>query len=121
MSNDRYAGKLQRLQRALLHGAGTLDAAARQALAAAGNDTGNDTANAAGGAEAVPESLASFTDKVTRHAYKVTDEDIQALRAAGYSEDQIFEATLSIAFGAALHRLKAGLSALDGAASEGEE
>jgi hypothetical protein len=37
----------------------------------------------------------------------------EALRAAGYSEDQIFEATVSCALGACLRRLEAGLSAID--------
>ena len=68
---------------------------------------------AAGGAE-VPEALRGYLDKVARHAYKVTDEDTEALRAAGYSDDQIFEATVSCALGACLRRLDAGLSAIDG-------
>lgn len=101
---DRYAEKLQRLRNALLDGRGTLDPAVRKALADAGVTED---------ADALPEALRPYATKVTRHAYKVTDDDIQALRAAGYSEDQLFEATLSIAFGAAYRRLKAGLNALD--------
>lgn len=63
------------------------------------------------GREAPPE-LAPYLDKVRRNAYKVTDEDIQALRDAGYSEDVIFEQTVSVAVAAGLERLKAGLEVL---------
>src|SRR5262249_7939890 len=35
--------------------------------------------------------LNSLIDKVTKHAYQVTDEDIANARATGLSEDQIFE------------------------------
>ena len=35
--------------------------------------------------------LSTLVDKVAKHAYKVTDEDIAAARASGLSEDQIFE------------------------------
>jgi alkylhydroperoxidase family enzyme len=64
----------------------------------------------------VPEALRPYLDKVTGHAYKVTDEDVEALRVAGYSEDQIFEATVSCALGNCVRRLEAGLSAIDGRA-----
>jgi alkylhydroperoxidase family enzyme len=61
--------------------------------------------------EAPPE-FASYLDKVRRNAYKVTDEDIQALKDAGYSEDVIFEQTVSVAVAAGLERLEAGLKVL---------
>ncbi len=48
----------------------------------------------------VPPELESYVDKVGRHAYKVTDDDIEKLKSAGYSEDAIFEITLSAALGA---------------------
>jgi alkylhydroperoxidase family enzyme len=48
----------------------------------------------------------------------VTDEDIGALREAGYTEDQIFEATVSVALGTALMRLEAGMTALRGSLKE---
>lgn len=95
--NDPYAERWQQLQDALLRSSSHLDAATRQSLASA---------------RAIPEPLARYAEKVTRNAYKVTDGDIADLRAAGYSEDQLFEATLSIAFGAAHTRLRAGLDAL---------
>ncbi|GAC1349973.1 MAG: hypothetical protein NVSMB27_28110 [Ktedonobacteraceae bacterium] len=62
----------------------------------------------------VPSELTRFVDKVALHAYKVTDADIEALRKAGYSEDAIFEITLSAALGAGAARLERGLLALKG-------
>jgi alkylhydroperoxidase family enzyme len=56
--------------------------------------------------------MASYVDKVALHAYKVVDADIEALKAAGYSEDEIFEVTVAVAVGAALERLERGLRAL---------
>jgi len=64
--------------------------------------------------ENVPVELESYIRKVALHAYKVTDQDFEALRVAGYDEDAIFEITLSIALGAAMARLEQGLRALEG-------
>ena len=62
----------------------------------------------------VPEALRTYVDKVARHAYKVTDGDLDDLKRAGYSEDAIFEITLSAALGASMSRLERGLAALRG-------
>ena len=35
--------------------------------------------------------LMDFVETITRHAYKVTDEQVQALRDAGWSDEQIAE------------------------------
>ena len=59
-----------------------------------------------------PPDLAAYLDKVRRNAYRVTDEDIRSLKEAGYSEDVIFEATVSVAVAAGLERLEAGLEVL---------
>lgn len=61
-----------------------------------------------------PEDLAQYLEKVSKHAYKVVDRDVERLKEAGYSEDAIFEATLAAALGAARHRLERGLAALEG-------
>lgn len=58
-----------------------------------------------------PTALAKYVNKVRQHAYKVTDEDIAALRRIGYSEDQIYELTVSAALGAGLYRLEVALAA----------
>jgi hypothetical protein len=59
-----------------------------------------------------PADLAPYLDKVRTKAYTVTDEDIQALKDAGYSEDVIFEQTVSVAAAAGLDRLEAALEVL---------
>ena len=48
-----------------------------------------------------------------RHAYRVADADVDALRASGLSDDEIFEHTVSAAVAAGLERLGAGLKALE--------
>ncbi len=69
------------------------------------------------GGEDIAPDLAGYVDKVARHAYKVTDEDLVALKRAGNSDDLLFEVTVSAALGAAVGRLERGLSALRGEAS----
>lgn len=59
-----------------------------------------------------PPDFGPYLAKVRRHAYRVTDEDVSALRAAGYSEDEIFEHTIAAATAAGLERLDAGLRTL---------
>jgi alkylhydroperoxidase family enzyme len=49
---------------------------------------------------------------VRRGAYRVTDGDVDALRAAGLSEDGIFEHTVSAAVSEGFVRLDAALGAL---------
>jgi alkylhydroperoxidase family enzyme len=65
-------------------------------------------------ADAVPTELISYVKKVALHAYKTTDEDIEALLKAGYSEDAILEITMSAALGAGMARQERGLGALKG-------
>jgi len=85
------------VEEAILRTPGALEPATREAIAAG----------------EPPDELAPYLDKVTRHAYKVTDDDVARLRAAGYDEDAIFEATLAAALGAARTRLERGLAALE--------
>jgi alkylhydroperoxidase family enzyme len=59
-----------------------------------------------------PPDFATYLDKVRTQAYRVTDADVQTLKDAGYSEDQIFEHTVSAAVAAGLARLEAGLASL---------
>jgi len=51
-------------------------------------------------------------EKVARHSYKVTDEDVAAVRAAGLSEDQIFEIVVCAAVGQASRQYASALAAL---------
>jgi len=61
------------------------------------------------------EPLRSLIDKVAKHAYKVTDEDVAAAKASGQSEDQIFELVVCAAIGHATRQYDAALAALDAA------
>jgi alkylhydroperoxidase family enzyme len=61
---------------------------------------------------AAPTELSGYLEKVRLHAYKVTDRDVDELKAAGFSEDEIFEQTVSAAVAAGLERLDAGLGTL---------
>jgi hypothetical protein len=63
-----------------------------------------------------PASCRALLDKVARHAYKVTDEDVAGAKAAGASEDQIFELVVCAALGQATRQLDAAFAALDAAA-----
>ncbi|HEY9421873.1 MAG TPA: hypothetical protein VIW92_10710, partial [Thermoanaerobaculia bacterium] len=55
-----------------------------------------------------------YLDTVALHAHRITDEDIQALLRAGYSEDAIFEISAAASVGAGMARLERGLAALKG-------
>ena len=59
-----------------------------------------------------PPEFAPYLEKVRLHAYKVTDGDVEALKHLGFTEDEIFEHTVSVAVAAGLERLDAGLAAL---------
>jgi len=59
-----------------------------------------------------PADFGPYLDKVRRHAYRTTDADVQALKDAGHSEDEIFEQTVSVAVAAGLERLVTGLEVL---------
>ena len=61
----------------------------------------------------------TLIDKVARCSYKVTDEDIAAAKAAGLSEDQIFELAVCAAVGQATRQYDTALAALAAAGSEG--
>jgi alkylhydroperoxidase family enzyme len=55
----------------------------------------------AAGLTAPERKLLDFVETITRHAYRVTDEQVQDLRDAGWSDEQIAEA----AYDAALFNL----------------
>ena len=108
----RYAELARRLRQAVLgDGRGAATAASlRRAVEARAASSGGPPGPRAD----VPETLARFVDQVAQQAYDVTDDDVQALLRAGYSEQAIFEITASAALGAGLSRLERGLAALQG-------
>jgi alkylhydroperoxidase family enzyme len=68
--------------------------------------------------EGVPEAGRALIDKVAKNAYRVTDEDVKAAKAAGLSEDAIFELTVCAAIGQATRQIDNALAALDEATKE---
>ena len=97
MIADPHADLRDRVLKSVLAGPGESDPAIRSAVADGKN---------------VPADLQVLVDKVHRHAYKVTDEDIKRLQAK-YGDDQMFEIVVSAALGASRNRLLAGMKALD--------
>ena len=61
------------------------------------------------------EPLATLIDKVAKHAYKVTDEDVTAAKASGFSEDEILEIVVCAAIGQATRQYDTALAALEAA------
>jgi alkylhydroperoxidase family enzyme len=98
--SDRHAELFERLRVSALEGPGEWEPGVRKAIA---------EERAVG---AVPPVLLPYLEKVAYQAYAVTDEDVEALKKAGLSEDRIFEATVAAAVGAGLKRLRIGLAAL---------
>jgi hypothetical protein len=94
---DPHAAARDAVLRTVLDGPGTTDPSLRYAAAEG---------------VGMPDDLKTLVEKIHRHAYKVTDEEIAALQAK-YSDDQLFEIVVSAAVGASRQRLMAGLKALE--------
>ena len=62
------------------------------------------------------EPLRTLIDKVAKSARTVTDQDVAAVRAAGFSEDQVFELVVCGAVGQAMRQHERALAALAAAA-----
>lgn len=59
-----------------------------------------------------PRELAEFLERVRGASYRATGEDIDALKRAGLSEDEIYELTVAAAIGVALERLQIAMAGL---------
>jgi alkylhydroperoxidase family enzyme len=94
---SRVGPLVDALVTAVLETPGATDPATRRAARAGRNDDG---------------ALGAYLDKVRQHAYRIVDDDVEALTAAGLSDDAIFEVTVAAALGAAEHRMSAGMSLL---------
>ena len=57
--------------------------------------------------EPAPPELTAYLATVRNRAYATTDADVSALKAAGLSEDTIFEQTVAVAIAEGLRRLDA--------------
>ena len=64
------------------------------------------------GMPSAPEVMAPYLAKVRGQAYSVTDADVEQLKAAGSSEDEIFEQTVAVAIGEELRRLDAAMDVI---------
>jgi len=109
--NDRHATNIQRLFEAVQSTPGETNPNFRRTIE---EQSAEMSIHSGETIEEIPPELANYVKKVALHAYKVTDEDIEALRQAGYAEDAIFEITVSAAIGAGRVRLECGLVALKG-------
>ncbi len=98
----RHTEAMERVAEAILGTPGDADLELRRSV----------EAYAAGRPAEILDDLRPYVDKVARRAYETTDEDLDRLRDAGWSEDAIFELTLAAALGAARARLDAGLAAI---------
>jgi alkylhydroperoxidase family enzyme len=56
--------------------------------------------------------VAVYVEKVRHASYRIVQSDIDELRAAGFSDNAIFEITVAASLGEALRRLRIGLRAL---------
>jgi len=110
MNQQHHANK-HKLVEAVLTSPGATDPALRRIVETYTSEHGGRPDEQAG---KLPSELVEYVTKVALHAYKTTDQDIEALRQAGYSEDAIFEITLSAALGAGIARLERGLAVLKG-------
>jgi hypothetical protein len=94
---DRHRPAIEALSAAVLESPGVLPAPVRRAAAERSE---------------VPETYAAYVGNIHDHAYKITDRTVADLKAAGESEDAVFEVTVAAAYGASRRRLDAGLAAL---------
>jgi hypothetical protein len=56
-----------------------------------------------------PPELARYLAQVRQCAYEISDADVDGLKTAGVTEDEIFEQTVSTAIGEGLRRLDTAL------------
>jgi len=59
-----------------------------------------------------PAAMAGYLEKARDRAYTITDSDVERLKAAGCSEDEIFEQTVGVAIREGLRRLDAAKGAI---------
>ena len=98
MSDVRQAQRM--LVRRILEGDGKASPSERRA---AFNNSG------------LAEPVGTLVDRVAKQAYKVTDEDIEAARESGLSEDQIFEIVICAAIGQSARLYDTAFAALEAA------
>jgi hypothetical protein len=116
MAEARYHRKLQELVESVLESPGDSEPAMRKLVADRAARSGGRPSKAKSWApteKSPPTEMAQWTEKVALHAYRTTDEDVANLRAAGWTEDAIFELTVATALGAAVGRFERAMSVLN--------
>ena len=83
-----------------------------ESLVRPGGDTDPGLRSAILGGKPPAGALGSFAVKVAHNAASITDQQINALKAAGQSDDALFEVIITASVGAGLARLKIGLALL---------
>lgn len=69
--------------------------------------------------EVTDEPLRTLVNKVAKEPTRVTDDDIAAVKAAGSSEEEVFELVVCAAAGEATRQYEAAVAALADAAPDG--
>ncbi len=95
--DERFRPLRDALARAILDRDGATDRAARRS---------------AYDGEAGDDAVGSYIATVRDHAWRVTDDHVTALRAAGLSEPAVFELTVATAVGQATRQYETALRAL---------
>jgi alkylhydroperoxidase family enzyme len=111
---NQYTADIQQLIDAVLTTPGDSAASLRRVVEARAAASGGRTIDTDKQDSELTAEVGSYVDKIALHAYRITDADIDAIRKAGFSEDAIFEITLSAALGAGIARLERGLQAVRG-------
>lgn len=62
--------------------------------------------------------LGRYLAKVRTGAYRITGDEVDALRAAGHADDELFELTIAAALGVSRAQLEKGLAAVAAAWEE---
>jgi len=88
-------------------------------LNAEGRASTQQRAQAFGNAD-MPPPLGTLISKVATSPAQVTDADFAAAKAAGFTEDQLFELVIAAAVGQSARLYEAGLAALTEATGHGE-
>jgi len=53
------------------------------------------------------DAMESYLEKVRTRAYAITDADVEAVKQAGFSEDEVFERTVAVAIAEGRRRQEA--------------
>ena len=105
MAEDEKRAAFRALQDRILNGAGS--ASPEQRARAFGN-------------AGLPQPLDGLAGKVATRPTQVTDADFAAARAAGFTEDELFELVICAAVGQSARLYDAGLAALADAVADEE-